>query len=74
MASTNQGIKSEDIPDFKLPPKILCRVLSVMLKVKTLNYNNSFFFPPTMNLFFFLTCLDVYRLSMTQMKFTLRSH
>ncbi|XP_013614735.1 PREDICTED: auxin response factor 18-like [Brassica oleracea var. oleracea] len=34
VASTNQGIKSEDIPDFKLPPKILCRVLSVMLKAE----------------------------------------
>ncbi|KAH0884381.1 hypothetical protein HID58_060477 [Brassica napus] len=34
VASTNQGIESEDIPDFKLPPKILCRVLSVMLKAE----------------------------------------
>ncbi|CAH8335962.1 unnamed protein product [Eruca vesicaria subsp. sativa] len=32
VASTNQGIESEKIPDFKLPPKILCQVLSVMLK------------------------------------------
>ncbi|KAJ4905222.1 Auxin response factor 18 [Raphanus sativus] len=34
VASTNQGIESEEIPDFKLPPKILCRVLSVMLKAE----------------------------------------
>ncbi|KAJ0254943.1 Auxin response factor 18 [Hirschfeldia incana] len=34
VASTNQGIESQEIPDFKLPPKILCRVLSVMLKAE----------------------------------------
>ncbi|ESQ43890.1 hypothetical protein EUTSA_v10005857mg [Eutrema salsugineum] len=34
VASTNQGIESEEIPDFNLPPKILCRVLSVMLKAE----------------------------------------
>nr|AKN45699.1 auxin response factor 18 [Brassica napus] len=34
VASTNQGIESEKIPDFKLPPKILCQVLSVMLKAE----------------------------------------
>ncbi|CAN8253976.1 unnamed protein product [Cochlearia groenlandica] len=35
VASTNQGLDvSEDIPVFNLPPKILCRVLSVMLKAE----------------------------------------
>ncbi|KAF8108501.1 hypothetical protein N665_0108s0038 [Sinapis alba] len=34
VASTNQGIETEKIPDFKLPPKILCQVLSVMLKAE----------------------------------------
>ncbi|KFK35371.1 hypothetical protein AALP_AA5G276400 [Arabis alpina] len=34
VASTNQGIESDQIPDFNLPPKILCRVLSVMLKAE----------------------------------------
>jgi len=34
VASTNQGINSEEIPVFDLPPKILCRVLDVTLKVK----------------------------------------
>ncbi|XP_010413341.1 PREDICTED: auxin response factor 18-like [Camelina sativa] len=35
VASTNQGIKSEEIPKFNLPPKkILCRVLNVTLKAE----------------------------------------
>uniref|UniRef100_A0A1J3IZW1 Auxin response factor n=1 Tax=Noccaea caerulescens TaxID=107243 RepID=A0A1J3IZW1_NOCCA len=34
VASTNQGINSDEIPVFNLPPKILCRVLSVMLKAE----------------------------------------
>ncbi|EOA25606.1 hypothetical protein CARUB_v10018954mg [Capsella rubella] len=34
VASTNQGIKSEEIPKFNLPPKILCRVLGVTLKAE----------------------------------------
>ncbi|VVB06553.1 unnamed protein product [Arabis nemorensis] len=34
VASTNQGIESDQIPDFNLPNKILCRVLSVMLKAE----------------------------------------
>ncbi|KAG7566635.1 Auxin response factor [Arabidopsis suecica] len=34
VASTNQGITSEEIPVFDLPPKILCRVLGVTLKAE----------------------------------------
>ncbi|KAL1212145.1 Auxin response factor 18 [Cardamine amara subsp. amara] len=34
VASTNQGIRSEEIHVFDLPPKILCRVLSVTLKAE----------------------------------------
>lgn len=42
VASTNQGIESDQIPDFKLPPKILCRVLNVMFKVKVFDHNSCF--------------------------------
>ncbi|VVB03516.1 unnamed protein product [Arabis nemorensis] len=34
VASTNQGVVDQEIPVFNLPPKILCRVLSVMLKAE----------------------------------------
>ncbi|ESQ39298.1 hypothetical protein EUTSA_v10001365mg [Eutrema salsugineum] len=34
VALTNQGVVDQEIPDFNLPPKILCRVLSVMLKAE----------------------------------------
>ncbi|CAH8387030.1 unnamed protein product [Eruca vesicaria subsp. sativa] len=34
VASTNQRVVDKDIPIFNLPPKILCRVLNVMLKAE----------------------------------------
>nr|BAF01593.1 ARF1 family auxin responsive transcription factor like protein [Arabidopsis thaliana] len=34
VASTNQGVVDQEIPVFNLPPKILCRVLSVTLKAE----------------------------------------
>ncbi|KAJ4892445.1 Auxin response factor 18 [Raphanus sativus] len=34
VASTNQRVVDKDIPVFNLPPKILCRVLNVMLKAE----------------------------------------
>ncbi|KAF8113773.1 hypothetical protein N665_0045s0018 [Sinapis alba] len=34
VASTNQGVVDQELPDFNLPSKILCRVLSVMLKAE----------------------------------------
>ncbi|EOA26754.1 hypothetical protein CARUB_v10022841mg [Capsella rubella] len=34
VASSNQGVVDQEIPVFNLPPKILCRVLSVMLKAE----------------------------------------
>ena len=35
MASTNQeGVVDQEIPDFNLPSKLLCRVLSVLLKAE----------------------------------------
>ncbi|XP_010508005.1 PREDICTED: auxin response factor 11-like [Camelina sativa] len=34
VASTNQGVVDQEIPVFNLPPKILCRVLSVVLKAE----------------------------------------
>ncbi|KFK37437.1 auxin response factor 11 [Arabis alpina] len=34
VASTNQGVIDQEIPLFNLPPKILCRVLCVMLKAE----------------------------------------
>ncbi|CAH8350316.1 unnamed protein product [Eruca vesicaria subsp. sativa] len=40
-----QGIESEEIPDFKLPPKILCRVLSVMLSKDLLRSLPNFLHP-----------------------------